>query len=339
MHIPFCDSKCHYCNFNSFTKNHHLKQPYMQALQKQLLYELQRLAIKKHSLTSLYIGGGTPSTIEAKYYEPIFALLLSYLQKDAEITVEANPNSATKEWLAALKELGANRISFGVQSFDNHKLKFLGRAHTPSQATKAVENAFSVGFANISIDLIYDCSIDTKELLAKDIKIATSLPINHISTYSLIIEPNTPFEGKAYKKNDERLDYFLKELIPFEQYEVSNYGSYRSTHNMGYWRLLPYIGVGAGAVGFWANRRYYPPKDLLSYMQDPLQKEIELVSEEDIRTEKIFLGLRSCIGVQKSLLDPQKIALLLEAEKITQDAERIYNKNYFIADEIALFLL
>ena len=339
LHIPFCDSKCHYCSFNSFTTNHHLKNSYIKALQTQLLHDLQHFCIQKNSIESIFIGGGTPSCLKASYYEEIFTILNPYLRADAEITFEANPNSASYAWLQAIKDLGATRVSFGVQSFDAKKLQFLGRAHTPKEALQAVENAQRAGFENVSIDLIYNCAIDSKKLLQNDIAIATNIAINHISAYALTIEPNTPFASKSNTLSQQEFGFFIKELIPFKQYEVSNFGSYESRHNKGYWQLKNYLGIGAGAVGFWKDFRYYPPTTLQSYIQNPIQREIERLSQEDLRTEKIFLGLRSCIGVEKKLLDPAKIATLLQEDKIYEDTERIYNKNFFIADEMALFLL
>ena len=339
LHIPFCDSKCHYCSFNSFTTNHHLKKSYIKAVQTQLIYDIKHFCIQKNSIESIFIGGGTPSCLKANYYEEIFTILQPYLSNNAEITFEANPNSASYAWLRAIKELGANRISFGVQSFDAKKLEFLGRSHSPKDAIKAVEAAAKAGFENISIDLIYNCAVDSKALLKKDIATACTLPINHISAYALTIEPNTPFAARSNTLSQQEFGFFIKELIPFKQYEVSNFGSYESRHNKGYWQLKNYLGIGAGAVGFWKDFRYYPPTTLQSYIQNPIQRELEYLSQEDLRTEKIFLGLRSCIGVEKSLLDAHKIATLLQENKIYEDTTKIYNKDYFIADEIALFLL
>jgi len=337
LHIPFCDSKCHYCAFNSFTSNHHLKKRYIQALCKQLRHDLEHTDTRW--LHSLYIGGGTPSTIDPRLYEPIFKLLVPLITPHTEITMEANPNSAKAEWLQGVKALGVNRISFGVQSFDDTKLSFLGRAHSAREAIQAIENAARVGFERINIDLIYDTALDTKELLRSDIQLAINLPIDHISTYALILEEGTPFANKReYKKDDEDLGYFIKDLIPFEHYEVSNFGQTPSRHNLGYWRLEEYLGVGCGAVGYKDGQRSYPPQDLKTYLQNPLKKEIELLSPHDLRLEKIFLGLRSCVGVPKSLVDPQKAQILLEEHRLYERGERLYNPNYFLADELALFL-
>ncbi len=343
IHIPFCDSKCFYCSFNSYTKKHYLKKEYIKALLKQLDFELKK--IKKNEIESIFIGGGTPSTLEANYYEEIFKKIEPYLKKDIEITIEANPNSVKKEWLRDIKSLGLNRVSFGVQSFDEKKLKFLGRAHSSKEAISAVENAFSVGFENISIDLIYETILDTKELLEKDIKIALNLPINHISAYALTLEENTPFfNRKDVKKDDESLGYFIAGLITkkFPQYEISNFGLYKSKHNLGYWMLKDYIGVGAGAVGFYKNQRFYTQNSLEDYIKNPTKKEVENLTNEDLITEKIFLGFRSIVGVKKDLLNEsmlKRAQILIKNGKIYEKDKKLYNKNLFLADEISLYIL
>lgn len=309
----------------------------MDALMKQLENDINTYECK--NIETIFIGGGTPSTIKPHLYEPLFAYIESFITPDAEITIEANPNSASKEWLEGIKALGIGRVSFGVQSFDEDKLRFLGRAHNKKEAIAAVENAKAIGFEHINIDIIYDVKGDTKELLARDIALACKLPIDHISAYALTIEENTPFYGKDVTQNKEDLGYYLASIIPFNQYEVSNYGIYQSRHNRGYWQLKDYLGIGAGAVGFIKNMRYYPHTDLKRYIQDPLARNLEYLSPENLRTEKIFLGLRSDAGVEMSLVDSQKVQILLEEKKIIQKDNRIFNTNYFLADEIALFFL
>ena len=195
IHIPFCDSKCSYCAFNSYVDKFHLKQEYMQQLLVQLSFEMKRFNVSvTNKIETVFIGGGTPSTIDAPLYKPLFEMIQPYLETDAEITIEANPNSASEEWLNGIFSLGVNRVSFGVQSFDEQKLKLLNRAHNKTQAVEAVQNAQKVGFKNISLDIIYGVSGDTQELLENDLKIAFRLPINHLSAYALTIEQNTPFQ-------------------------------------------------------------------------------------------------------------------------------------------------
>jgi len=345
IHIPFCDSKCSYCAFNSYVDKFHLKRDYMLALQEQILFELEHFGAKEASIETLFIGGGTPSTVSAELYKPLFELLQPYLHEDAEITSEANPNSATKEWLEGMLDLGVNRISFGVQSFNADKLKLLNRAHTPQMARDALYNASAIGFKNLSLDLIYATLGDTKELLQKDIEEAFTLPINHLSAYALTIEEGTAFEKKPQMAKEQlALTEWLFEVIKkrgFQQYEISNFGTYYSKHNLGYWEYKDYIGAGAGAVGKLKNRRFYPNPKIENYIQNPLKMRIEELSDEDMRLEKIFLGFRSCVGVRKKILkDEEKIraSVLVEEKKLLFDNGKFYNPDYLLADEIALFL-
>lgn len=345
LHIPFCDSKCHYCAFNSYDTKSTLKKAYMSAINDQLRFELEQNAIEKQSIRSLFIGGGTPSCIEAAWYEPFFALITPYLTPDAEITTEANPHSATLSWLQTMHTLGVNRISFGVQSFHAQKLAFLGRNHTPATAIRAVENAFNAGIRNLSVDLIYATAYDTEALLNEDLRIACSLPINHISAYALTLEENTPFFGRNETTNpsEELARAFVASIVKagFPQYEISNFGRYQSRHNTGYWLHENYMGIGAGAVGFFDDRRFYPPSEIEAYVQNPLERRTEMLSLEDLHVEKIFLGLRSKVGVLTSLLsqrERENAAILLHEKKLVQNNDRLFNQDYFLSDELALFL-
>jgi len=346
IHIPYCDSKCHYCSFNSYVDKFDTRKTYMTALCRQLAFELERFNADKRSIETLFIGGGTPSTVSAELYIPIFELLSPYLKEDAEITTEANPNSATEAWLEGMKELGVNRISFGVQSFDTDKLKALNRAHTPKQATEAIHTANALGFEHLSLDLIYNYRGDTKTLLKKDIKTAFSLPIDHISAYELTIEDGTKFSmTPEVRQENENLAFFVAEEIKrqgFTHYEISNFGKYQSRHNKGYWELKNYIGAGAGAVGFLHDKRFYPQTDVDAYISDPLAIREESLSQNALLTEKIFLGLRSNTGIDKQILSyssRQNADMLVREGKLTEKNNRYYNPDFFIADALALYLL
>lgn len=346
LHIPYCDSKCHYCSFNSYVDQFDTRAAYMQALYRQVAFELKRFEATPHSIDTLFIGGGTPSTIAPALYAPIFELLRPYLKEDAEMTVEANPNSASKEWLRGMRELGINRISFGVQSFSTAKLKALGRAHSPNDAIEAIHNAKALGFEHLSLDLIYNFRGDTPALLLGDLDQAFSLPIDHISAYELTIEAKTPFaKTPQARQEDDELARFVVQTIQdrgFTQYEISNFGSYQSRHNKGYWRLEHYIGAGAGAVGFLDDTRYYPQTDIDVYIADPLRIDEEKLTQNDLLTEKIFLGLRSTIGIDKTLLSPtmqNRADYLVKKKKLLQDGDTYRNKDLFLADEITLYLL
>jgi len=318
----------------------------MEALYSSLKEKIYKYNIKKNSISSLFIGGGTPSVVEANMYEAIFNFLKPYMAENIEITTEANPNSATKKWLEGMFSLGVNRVSFGVQSFNDKKLKELNRAHSSKDAILAVENAYNIGFKNISIDIIYDFYSDTKELILSDLKQAFKLPINHISSYELTIEKATEFTKRPeVKKNSENLGFILRDYIlkrGFKQYEVSNYGAYQSSHNLGYWQHKEYLGIGAGAVGFIANKRLYTHTNIEKFIKEPYFVKEEILSSEDILTEKIFLGLRSIVGVEQNILPKkmqEKADILVNEKKLEFKNKHYYNKEFFLADELALFII
>jgi len=313
----------------------------MKAITQQLKNELKRFNPKPKSIKSLFIGGGTPSTVEPHMYQDFFDIINPYLTKNVEITTEANPNSASTKWIKGMKELGVNRISFGVQSFDKEKLKRLGRNHSKNQAINAIKNAYKIGIKNISCDLIYATSFDVQD----DIKTALSLPINHISSYALTLEENTPFFGKTELINNSTklASKFIKEITKkFEQYEISNFGNYQSVHNLGYWSGDDYIGIGAGAVGFLKDTRFYPHKDIEKYINEPLYAEEENLKKEELNTEKIFLGLRCKVGIKMDILtiqQKQKVEILIKENKLTCKDNILYNSDFLVADEIALYII
>jgi oxygen-independent coproporphyrinogen-3 oxidase len=316
----------------------------MESLGIQLSYELERFNVSaKHPIETVFIGGGTPSTVDPLLYIPIFDAIRPFLAPNAEITSEANPNSATNEWLEGMKALGVNRLSFGVQSFNDEKLKTLGRAHNTAHALEAIKNAQKIGFAHLSLDLIYGVAGDTKELLLNDINQAFNLPIDHISLYALTIEEKTAFEKTPEIASEElELTQWLFDEITdrgFEHYEISNFGAYQSRHNIGYWEGKDYIGLGAGAVGFLSDRRFYPTTDIEHYISNPLEITEELLDSQALLSEKLFLGFRSCVGVDKHMLNPtqQKEADLLVDENILYfELNTYFNPNFLLSDEIAL---
>jgi oxygen-independent coproporphyrinogen-3 oxidase len=317
----------------------------MKALLVQLDFELKRFDAKPQTIESVFIGGGTPSTVTPEFYKPIFESIKPYLQKEIEITSEANPNSATSSWLQGMFDLGVNRISFGVQSFNKEKLKLLNRAHDADDAIKAIKDANEIGYKNISLDLIYATLGDTKELLNHDLKTALSLPINHLSAYALTIEEGTPFESKPHmsKETINLTNWIFRKIEKsgFKQYEISNFGSYQSSHNLGYWKYKDYIGLGSGAVGKLGLQRFYPTAIVEDYIGNPLSIKVEELSLEDKKIEKIFLGFRSRVGVKYAILnsDEQKKAdILVDEKKLIFKNDTLYNYEYLLADEITLFL-
>lgn len=341
IHIPFCDSKCFYCSFNSYTNLHHTQDRYIKSLIKQFYYEINKFGITE--FRTIYIGGGTPSTLSIKNLEFIFEAISPYFTSSAEITIEANPNSASEIWLQKAKDLGVNRISLGVQSFNSEKLQFLGRNHSKELAINSIKLAEKVEFKNINIDIIYNTIMDSRELLEKDMNIIDNLPISHISLYSLIVEDMTPFANQDNVQNDNLEDekWLIHRIEKrFPQYEVSNFGK-QSEHNSGYWKGENYIGIGSGAVGFWKDKRYYPNKDIEKYIKNPLDIEEEILSDDDLKLESLLLGFRSNIGVSCDILNKNDIK---EAEFLvkkgilyfSESENRFFNKNYLLTDEIIL---
>jgi oxygen-independent coproporphyrinogen-3 oxidase len=330
----------------------------MEALKKQLENNLEKHIINSNKkIKTVFIGGGTPSTIKASSYKEVFNLIKPYLEKNAEITTEANPNSATFSWQQEMFEMGVNRISFGVQSFDEKKLKFLGRAHSSQSAIEAINNAKKVGFKKINCDIIYGVLNDSFETLKKDFDMVKNLEINHISAYSLIIEENTKFfldekslqkEKKSLKIDDEELSYEIfdyLEKLGFKQYEIANFAideEFESKHNYGYWKHSEYLGVGAGAVACINNTREYSEKNIEKYIENPLLVEKEELSLEDIKAEKVLLGFRCKFGVPLEHLNENELKrandLILE-RKLELKENRVFNNNYLLADELALYIL
>lgn len=340
IHIPFCTSKCLYCAFGSFDNRFNLVDDYF----KSLLFEIENFDFKE-KISTIFIGGGTPSAVSSKYYAKICEILAKNSDENIEFTTEANPNSLTRNWLKDMMSFGVNRVSFGAQSFNEDKLKFLGRSHNSAQIHKALECAKNLGMKNINIDLIYDTKFDTKKNLEFELENIKNLDISHISAYSLIIEENTPFESKfTYKKNSPNLAKFLfRELenLGLFQYEIANFGQI-CKHNLSYWKGEDYAGFGLSSVGTFGYKRLKSSENLEEYIKNPLHKSVEILTQNDKKIERIFLGLRSIVGVEEKILnqDEQKRAeILIKNRKLTKKDGKIFNKNFLLADEIALFIM
>lgn len=299
IHIPFCKKKCPYCDFISFNIDEFLLEQYILCLKKQIKKEL-----KEKSLKTIYFGGGTPSLLKERYFEEI----LSCFNEGQEVTVEINPESASEGLLRGLKSLGVNRLSIGIQSFNDDLLKKIGRIHSSKEAIKTIETAREAGFENISIDLMYSLPFQDMKLWKEDLKTAVSLNIGHISAYGLKIEEGTPFGRKVPENipdDDLATDMwyhaidFLEEK-GFKHYEISNFAkpSFESQHNVNYWQNGEYHGFGLAAHGYVDGIRYSNTRDLQKYLENPFSKEhTEKISFEEMIKEAIFLGLRLSNGI------------------------------------------
>ncbi|MDR2638919.1 MAG: radical SAM family heme chaperone HemW [Helicobacteraceae bacterium] len=346
-HIPFCESKCPYCSFNSFAAPNPPQKAYIAALIRQ--FEADLALSEGDSFGSLYIGGGSPSVFDAAGYEPFFAKVSPFLRRGAEVTIEVNPNSLSPKWAKTARSLGVNRISVGVQSFDDRKLKRLGRAHNGESARAAIAGAVQAGFERISVDLIYGVAGDSIALLESDLKNAKALGATHISAYCLTIEEGTPFAAKPQTAIEDRgLARAFSRLIEaagYPRYEVSNYGSTPSSHNMGYWEGRGYLGLGAGAVGFAkrgaASFRYAPPSDPAAYIDDPLFKTTEIIDSATFNDERLMLGLRCVRGFDAGVLSRKervKADFLVERGRLIWGENRYFNADFWLADEIWLYI-
>ncbi|MFC3847962.1 radical SAM family heme chaperone HemW [Helicobacter baculiformis] len=338
VHIPFCQSKCGYCAFNSFSGLESLREAYVDALCLDL-----KASLREVRLRSIFIGGGTPNMLDSKHYEKIFNSIASHarLSPKIEITLEANPDLVSLEWCRALKELGMTRLSLGVQSFFKPKLRFLQRDHTPKNVYKALKYASQSAIAHLSIDLIYNTPLDTPQSLEQEVTRASALPIDHLSAYSLTLEDNTrlaatPVHTLPNLDTHMRAHLCARGFIP---YEVSNYArNYQSVHNLSYWESLEYLGCGAGAVGRVGRTRLYKLKDVKSYIANPTHARVERLSMKDLDFEAVFLGLRCALGVSTTLLVPEKVKILLEEGICYLRGDRLVARDFLLADEIALWL-
>jgi len=271
IHIPFCRKKCPYCHFYSV----YPKNEYITAFENALLKEI--IQRKPTSTLTIYFGGGTPSIMDVKFFEKILKLL----PHAQEITIEANPLDISLEKVKHLKDLGINRISLGIQSFDDQILKILQRKHSSKDAIIAIENIVNGGIENISIDLMYDIPDQTLASFKNSLITINHFPIKHISLYNLTIEENTPFYKEKEKllprvANEQESLIFLKTAISylksigFQQYEISAFAKkgFKSQHNLGYWLGREFFGFGPSAFSYINGKRFKNVTNLLSYIKN-----------------------------------------------------------------------
>lgn len=313
VHIPFCKSKCYYCDFNSYSNKEYLQDEYISCLIKEI--EIRESIIKSYNIKSIYIGGGTPTYLNSPALKKLLLYLKRFVNDKIEYSCEANPGTLTKEKLEILKENGVNRLSIGLQSWNNDILRNLGRIHNLQDFIDNYKMARAVGFDNINVDLMFAIQGQTVEDASDTIDNVIALKPEHISCYSLIIEEGTKlFEqykcGQAAEVDEEidRLMYYTAtdklEKMGYKRYEISNYAreGYECTHNIIYWRTKPYLGVGAGAHSYIENCRFSNetnPEKYIARLKDlilPILSE-EKLSIDDKISEFMFMGLRMTEGV------------------------------------------
>jgi len=319
IHIPFCAKKCRYCDFLSFAADEEVQADYIEQLINEIRAQGSQYA--DYTVTSIFIGGGTPSILKGVRIISIMSAIYEAWKVDAkaEISIECNPGTLDREKLEAYKAADVNRISLGLQSTENKELASLGRIHTYEQFLESYELVRQVGFDNVNIDLMSALPGQTVESWKSTLKKIAMLRPEHISAYSLIIEEGTPFydlnQTEAFRKSlpdedAEREMYYETEKIllknGFERYEISNYAKpgRECIHNIGYWTGVPYIGMGLGASSYIMNRRFHVERDLKQYLAidmkkdiTPLYQDIEHLSFKALMSEFMILGLRMIKGV------------------------------------------
>ncbi|WP_371361361.1 Heme chaperone HemW [Sporomusa rhizae] len=354
VHIPFCKQKCLYCDFSSYTGLEHLFVAYTTALCQQIAEQGGMLC--KPVVDTVYIGGGTPSLLPAESMEQILRSLYSSftIEDKAEISMEANPGTVTLTQLARLKTAGINRVSFGVQSFNNELLRRLGRIHTLYDSMTALEYAQAVGFNTISIDLMYGLPGQTLSGFAADLKQAAALPIQHISVYGLKLEEETPL-ALAYERGElelpdeteeEAMYDLMTSFLPAQglfRYEISNFAftGRECRHNLKYWRYQPYLGLGCAAHSFSHGQRISSTASVQEYIsaiaggRSPIVMR-DILTPGQSMAEYIFLALRTTRGMVVCDFSQQFETDFFEHFGIT--CEKLENQSLIATDKKQVWL-
>lgn len=305
IHIPFCEKICSYCDFCKVLYNKQLVDKYLDSLEEEI-----KSNYLGEVINTIYIGGGTPSSLSVLQLERLFKIVSIFKKReDIEFTIEANFESMSKEKIDLFKRYGVNRISFGLESTNKKHLEFLNRDFDRCHVIDIVKYSKSVGLDNINIDLIYALENQTIEELKEDLNFIISLDIKHISTYSLIIEKNTLLSVLGTKNISEDMDFKMYEFIceylsnnNFKHYEISNFckDGYHSRHNTVYWKNLEYYGFGLGASSYIQNKRSTNTRSFNKYFSKDYVSSVEEVSTEDLMEYEVMLGLRLSEGIDKN---------------------------------------
>lgn len=341
IHIPFCSSKCDYCDFYSFkTNDEQLKKQFEEALFSEI--EVKKELLKNKKVTSIYVGGGTPSVMPPDFFKHLKKKLgeLCEFDKNLEFTVEVNPSSVSEQLVSTLKDVGVNRISVGFQCANDRILKYVHRSQTFAQFENAL-NIINKYFDNVSIDIMtalpYEKMSDVKLSLKKALKFRPK----HISVYSLTVFENTPLFNKKHvlsfipneKQQVKMLSLCDKFLAKkgFDRYEVSNYAKrcredekkFASNHNLVYWQGGDYLGFGPSAASFVSGVRLTNEKNLKNYLDKNFNADREVLTGEQIRLEKIMLGLRTKWGCEKRLCKNENLPFLIKNKYVKVKDDRI----------------
>ena len=358
IHIPFCKSRCIYCGFYS-TTHHELQQRYVDAVCREIVESRERKEGSGERIETLYLGGGTPSQLTGQQLQQLFQYINKVygLSEIKEITMECNPDDLTEEYVCMLKDLPVNRVSMGVQTFSNERLRFLHRRHSAEQIPIAVERLRKAGLCNISIDLMFGFPDETLTNWQNDIDKALKLEVEHLSAYSLMYEEGTPLysllEAEQVNEIDEELSrHMFASLIDsltaagYEHYEISNFAKpgFRSRHNSSYWNQTPYIGLGAAAHSYdGVSRRWWNTDDLTHYiegMESGLRcYEEELLDADTRYNEMVMTALRTCEGLNIANLSTEQAGLCLQqAQQFIHSGLLTYNSQCLKLTREGLFV-
>ncbi len=367
IHWPFCRKKCFYCDLNSHVREKITLEHYFEGLLKEISLW------KKHKITSIFFGGGTPSLMKPEWIQAIISELKKWSTFIPEITLEVNPSSLESYSLERFRDAGINRISFGVQSFDDQILQFLGRTHTAQEAIQWIRKAQQL-FSNMSIDLMYGIPNQSLQTLKETLDVVLNLNLPHISLYALTLEKNTKF-GQLYERAQlkmpqddliaDQYELILQKLKHYLHYEISNFAkneSYRSKHNLTYWRYKPFIGIGPGAHSrIWIDNEWYAihnlklPEQWLQKVQNNtavhdlsnLQNNIGIIEKIDqkiFKMEQFLMNLRTHEGislVNNTFLQTDKLQKLHDVGDAIYDANisfRLTNKGFLRYNAIFRYL-
>ena len=360
IHIPFCASRCIYCGFYSTTRLD-LRQQYVDALIRELVEVGKSKMLKDDSISTIYLGGGTPSQLTIPQLHQLFDAIYIYnkVESGAEVTIEMNPDDVSVPYADTLRQLGINRVSMGAQTFDDERLRWLNRRHTVAQVGQAVKILRAAGIRNISIDLMYGFPDETIDDFVRDIDEAIKLDVEHISAYCLMIEEGTELyrrygdkRVREYDDSKEETERKMYELLidkltaaGYEHYEISNFArpGFRSRHNSSYWTGVPYIGLGAAAHSFDGHLRSWNVSDIQQYIaavnRDERLNEEEVLSATDFYNERVMLGLRTCEGVDLSALsDDERNYCIQEAQPFLSDDILLLTDNRLVLTRKGLFV-
>ncbi len=365
LHIPFCTNKCYYCDFNSYVLKGQPVADYLDALEREIAQTLHNAPPGR--VDTIFVGGGTPTVLTPEQMSRFLGIVRTYFPDraaDLEFTMEANPGTVDPEKLAAMKEGGINRISFGVQSFDNGLLERIGRIHDTDAVYRSLENARHAGFQNLSIDLMFGLPDQTVELMNRTLDAALALDLQHYSIYSLKVEENTLFHT-LYQKNrlplpteDEEADMYRLIIdrlkgAGYGQYEISNFArpGFESRHNITYWRNESYYGLGAGAHGYTQGTRHMNIKGITPYIEAsrtglPRLEQFP-VSQSEAMEDFMMVGLRLLEGVREADFRRQfgvslhsifgRVLDRLTAKKLltaSEDSYRLSDEGIFLGNEV-----